>query len=467
MNNNTETDGERICHENQILKQQVEQLDSDLQEQVEATSTLYEQLAALYHLFAVFGQSLDDKTVPVKALEFCSESLHARVGFIGLLQDDKVLIRHSIGLPSGTPSQIAIRDGEGLFQYCQRKKTTVIVNDFSADDRMRSPFCEQIDIRRLVCSPLILNGAIIGFIVLASPENDEDFTAGDGQMLTSISHPITNVLENVRLRRQEMEKKLMERELEIAQQIQKRLLPQIPQDTPGTSIDGRTIPARTIGGDYFDFFRLDETRLAITLADTVGKGVSAGLLMTMLKGALHALPLSEYSPGEVLQSINEAFIRQRLYDRFITMVYLIYDLHKRTLLLSNAGHHPPMLFEGNSRSTREFHGVSLPIGVLTEQQYPVFEIPLSQGDVLVIYSDGVTEAMDHEGNQFGIQAFRDAIVPNVHLDASAIADILYDSIRAHVRDADQHDDMTSVVMKAEIIEMEECLAEQRQNTSRS
>lgn len=465
--------------ENQRLVQRLEEALRDLDDQLEETSSLYEQLAALYHMFGLFGQVSDAESVARDVLRFCLDSLGATKAFIALLERDKMMVRHHAGLAPDVTLETSLDAEEGLFLFCRDNNRSAIVNDFAADSRMRCPFCAGLGLSRVICAPLSLAARVIGFLVVADTKDDSAFTAGHGKLVSSISHPLANVLENARLRRKEIERKLLEHELEIARGIQERLLPKVPPSAPTLDLSGRTVPAHAIGGDYYDFFFLDKDRIAVVLADAVGKGVSAGLLMTLIKGMLQTLPLQQASPGAILEALNRALSRQELLEHFVTMVYCTYNRTTRSLCLANAGHEPPLLFHGDARDSETLSLSCLPLGVEQLERYQEHTITLAPGDVLLVYSDGLTEARNRDGEEFGVAGVQRTVQPLLGRKALDVVELLHQAVVQYAgmpaseqadseqkrslsepnhregahngntirRLPDQHDDMTSIVLR--------------------
>ncbi|HNT35523.1 MAG TPA: SpoIIE family protein phosphatase [bacterium] len=433
--------------ERQQLVQQLNEALRDLDDQLEETSSLYEQLAALYHMFGLFGQMPDTDTIPHEVLRFCLENLGATRAFVGLLDGDRLTIKYHTGLEKLNTTEFLLSDEHGLLSFCRNNNRSAIVNDFSVDSRMRCSYCSSLGFKRVVCAPLSLGAKVIGFLVVADTRDGSDFSAGHGKLVTSISHPLANVLENARLRQKEIEKKVLERELEIARRIQQRLLPNTPVEIPGLQICGRTVPALVIGGDYFDFFPLERERIAVVLGDAVGKGVSAGLLMTMLKGMLQVLPIKQSSPGAVLEQINRALFQQDLVEHFVTMVYCVYDGSTRTLCMANAGHEPPVLFHGDGRSPEMLRLACLPLGVKPAEHYQETTITLAPEDVLLIHSDGLSEARNQQDEEFGVERIQRTVQSHLNQDAWDIVQVLHKAVERYVGDLAQHDDVTSIILR--------------------
>ncbi len=255
------------------------------------------------------------------------------------------------------------------------------------------------------------------------------------------------------------EKKRLEEELRIARAIQMSLLPRGPLDVPGLAITALCVPAREVGGDYYDFFRLPEDRLGILIADVSGKGTSAALYMAELKGLVLALSQRYESPRELLIEVNR-IISEHLDSRsFITITYAVIDLHAGTMTFCRAGHTPLIFLPGPS-SRRPSAKVLTPNGMvlglridgaadkfaeLLEQE----RVELSPGDVIVLYTDGITEAMNPNSDLFGESRLSRIVEEHGHLDSDELRERIMREIEAFVGSADQHDDMTMILLKVD------------------
>ena len=250
------------------------------------------------------------------------------------------------------------------------------------------------------------------------------------------------------------EKQRLDDELRIAREIQKSLLPIQPPVMPGLALADLCEPAREVGGDYYDFFELGPGRLGVLVADVSGKGTSAALYMAELKGLMLALSRTETSPRRLLTAVNHLLAAHLDNRSFVTAVYAVVDLQEMTLTFSRAGHTPIMVV---SRGREE---VLLPGGMVLGLRIPgaserfeklleEYTRPLTPGDVIVLYTDGITEAMDFEGNLFGEEALARVLRASHTQDPAAIRERVIRDVRAFVGDAEPHDDMTMVVIKVE------------------
>lgn len=253
------------------------------------------------------------------------------------------------------------------------------------------------------------------------------------------------------------EKQRLDDELRIAHEIQTSLLPKCPPAYDGVSIADLCVPAREVGGDYYDFFELGPRRLGLLVADVSGKGTSAALYMAELKGLMLALSHEERSPKKLLTRVNHLLADHLDNRSFITMTYGVIDLDARTLTHSRAGHTPLIVASDRRTDGAE---VIVPNGMVLGLRLPGaadrFEslleehtLPIEAGDVIVFYTDGVTEAMNVDGDLFSDEALGRVVHSHRGLDASGIRERVLRDVHAFVGEAEPHDDMTMVIVKIE------------------
>jgi len=255
------------------------------------------------------------------------------------------------------------------------------------------------------------------------------------------------------------EKKRLEEELRIARAIQMSLLPRGPLDVPGLGITALCVPAREVGGDYYDFFQLSKDRLGVLIADVSGKGTSAALYMAELKGLVLALSQRYQSPRELLIEVNR-IISEHLDSRsFITITYAVIDLQAGTMTFCRAGHTPLIFLSGPSSpvpSARVLTPSGMVLGLRIDGAAEKFaellqeeRVDLSPGDVIVLYTDGITEAMNPESDLFGESRLSRIVEEHGHLESSELRERIMREVEAFVGSADQHDDMTMILLKVD------------------
>jgi sigma-B regulation protein RsbU (phosphoserine phosphatase) len=253
------------------------------------------------------------------------------------------------------------------------------------------------------------------------------------------------------------EKKRLEEELRIARQIQMSLLPRGPLDLPGVAVTALCVPAREVGGDYYDFFPLAQDRLGVLIADVAGKGTSAALYMAELKGLVLSLSQIYQSPRQLLVEVNRIISANLDSRSFITMTYAVLDIPGGLMTYARAGHTPLIHFPGPSspiRGPQVLTPNGMVLGLRIEGAEEKFaelleedQIMLNPGDVIVLYTDGITEAMNASSDLFGESRLSKIIEEHGHLDSGELRERILREIEAFVGGADQHDDMTMILMK--------------------
>jgi sigma-B regulation protein RsbU (phosphoserine phosphatase) len=260
------------------------------------------------------------------------------------------------------------------------------------------------------------------------------------------------------LLQQKAEKERLAQELRIARKIQMSLLPQGPLRMPGLALAGHCEPAREVGGDYYDFLPIDEHRLGILIADVAGKGASAALYMAELKGLILALSQAHRSPRELLIHANR-IISQHLDNRsFITITYAVVDLEARTLTHARAGHCPMMYLPGDSGGPRCVRvlapdglvlGLKIDNGEKFDSLLEEMTVPLGAGDLFVLYTDGISEAMNGQGDCFGDTRFGAVIEEQADRPFEELRERILREVAAFVGSAPQEDDMTMLLLKVD------------------
>ncbi|KAA3659526.1 MAG: hypothetical protein DWQ10_08680 [Calditrichaeota bacterium] len=247
------------------------------------------------------------------------------------------------------------------------------------------------------------------------------------------------------------ERQRMLQELAIAREVQKRFLPAHVPDFPGLQIAAICTPAMEVGGDYYDFMKMDDTRYGVVIGDVSGKGVSAAFYMTMAKGIIHTLARKTWQPREILNELNEVFFANSPREVFISVIWGVFDIGAKKLSFARAGHNP-LIMHKNQAKEPEFLspkglGIGLASGDVFSKTTEEVEIPITSGDVFIFYTDGISEAMSHSGEEFGEDRLRSLVNQHAHLSAEKILESIKSEIDIFAGTAPQHDDFTMVVVK--------------------
>jgi serine phosphatase RsbU (regulator of sigma subunit) len=371
-------------------------------------------------------------------LDLAIQAVQADRGILMTAEGDDLIVRANKG--EGFRISTAVRD---------RVLTTgesVLVRDTAADDafRERRSIVEQ-NIRTLMAVPLHTREKIIGLIYLDSPSLQREFTKDDLNLLTVMANVAAIRIENTRLAELEEARRLMARDLEQAAEIQKGFLPTIAPEVRGLDVAGFNAPCRTVGGDYYDFFAYGESRIAMVLGDVSGKGMPASLLMMGLQARVQVLIEEPKSLADVMTRLNRITSANLPSNRFITLFLCILDGDTGELTFCNAGHNPPLIISADGKY-RTLKGGGPVLGILPSIEYRECRETLAQGETLVIYSDGVTEAVDPADDEFDIEGLARAAGAKSGA-AQAIIENISNAVVDYTAGAAQSDDITLVVAR--------------------
>lgn len=345
-----------------------------------------------------------------------------------------------------------IQVGEGIVGEVALKGKSTLIKNALRDSRTPEVGSSFIKIRTMIVSPLKIKDDIVGVIALVNKKDGGQFDEIDDSLLRALGSQAAVSINNARLYRELSEKEMMERELQIAKDIQRLLLPEEPPQLDGVDLAAFCQSAKEVGGDYYDFIRIDEHRLGIVIADVSGKGVPGALVMTMFRSTLQTAAQGEVSARSTLVEVNRLISDSIKSDMFISGFYAILDLKDKTLNFCRAGHDPLILAHQDNKQSCEFlspGGICLGLvgKDLFEENLEERTKQLQPGDTLVLYTDGATEAMDKNKKEFGFDNLVKAVVNNSAKDAKPMLDSIISQINQFVGEAEQHDDLTMVVVK--------------------
>jgi phosphoserine phosphatase RsbU/P len=289
----------------------------------------------------------------------------------------------------------------------------------------------------------VQRGEFLGVVYLDS-RRPAAFSKLDRQILDALAADAAGVLDNARLVVRERERQRMEQEINIARDIQQALLPRDFRAFPHLEVKGYNLPCLSVGGDYFDVFLLGENRTAFLIADVSGKGLGAALLTTMLQGALSGMSLGT-DPAKLFNHLNRFLCSHSEMGRYATMFFGILD-EKGRLEFINAGHPSPMLLR-NGVPQEAFTEGSYPLGLVPEAEYEAASLQLEAGDTLVLFSDGVTEAMDPNDELFGVPRLRQTLTGLPECGLEQLEGKILEAVQNFARGANQADDVTLLLLR--------------------
>jgi phosphoserine phosphatase RsbU/P len=372
-------------------------------------------------------------------LDLAIQAVTAQRGVLLILESGKLVPRAHKG--EGFRISSTVRD------RVINDKTSILVRDAMADEAFkgRMSIVEQ-KVHTMMAVPLQTKERIIGLIYVDSPFILREFTKDDLSLLTVMANTAAIRIENARLAEIEAAERIMARDLSQAAEIQGGVLPSEAPHLAGADLAGYNAACRTVGGDYYDFFPYADGRVALALGDVSGKGMPASLMMMALHARVQVLAEDPGNLGAFMIRLNKATCAKCPSNRFITFFFCILDTAGGGLSFANAGHNPPIVIRA-SGTAEMLEGGGPPLGILAMAPFSEQAIQLGAGDLLVLYSDGVTECINGQEEEFGEERFIDVLRQHREKPALAIVDAVTNALREFAAGAPPADDITLVVAK--------------------
>ncbi len=303
----------------------------------------------------------------------------------------------------------------------------------------------------VMLAPLIFSGQKLGVLYVVSRRVKEPFLGAGFQIYKTIAEQSAYALYTAAVFHEAAEKRRMDEDLAVAHEIQRILLPSSAPNFAGYQISGINIPARQVSGDYYDYISVDDNHCGVAIADVSGKGVSASLIMAMCRSVLRSQAGGQLSPAHVLRAVNAQLFPDIKEDMFISMAYVILDANSSGVVLSRAGHDAPLLYRAADRTISKINPPGMALGIdngnVFDRVTGDFSITLETNDCLILYTDGVTEALGTDGEEFGMEKVIACIASSAEDGAARIITRLTDDLRAFIGPHPQNDDITLIAIR--------------------
>src|SRR5213593_2947205 len=341
--------------------------------------------------------------------------------------------------------------GEGLIGRIWQTGQSVYLNEFSEAPELAKLLGSALGSSSVMAAALRYGNQDLGVLALANGLAGAAFSQGDFVVFKSLAEQSAFALYNAIIYSMANEKKRLDHDLEIARDIQRILLPSEAPMINGFQISGINVPARQVSGDYFDYIQVDAERLGVAIADVSGKGVPASLIMAICRSVLRAEAARNPSPADVLRKVNRQLYPDIKEDMFISMAYLILDHERDGVTLARAGHDAPLLYKRQSQTVTPVKSPGMVVGIdsgsVFDRLTVDFAVPLERDDCLVLYTDGVTEALNTEGDEFGVNRIMQSVRASANEGAQAIVKKIIEDVRDFTGSAPQNDDITVIAIR--------------------
>lgn len=345
---------------------------------------------------------------------------------------------------------VLIRPGDlPLLDDACRLGQPLVVNDTAGNPRVPDQWRERFGSRTMLVVPLLVADEPIGALLADDVDATHMFSPRRVRILSGIAGQAAIAIENARLQAQEAERARLGRELELAQSIQRRLLPMQAPAVPGYQIVYRWRSAREVGGDFFDFVALAPSRLGLVVADVSDKGIPAALYMMFARTLLRAVAVSGRDPAPTLVRTNELILSDSTADMFVTAYYSILDSESHQLTYASAGHNLAFSCPADGRAPEPMITDGIALGIIEEAEIEQKTLALAPGDVILFYTDGAVDALNADGEAFGEERLMEILRTHHDAPAEVIADAIDAAVGAFAEDAPQYDDFTLILVKRE------------------
>ena len=398
----------------------------------------------------------EKKPLPVLLNEIMESSkllMHAEASSLLLYEpeDNKLHFQVATGEKGKLIKKYSVDVGEGIAGWVAEHQKPLLVKDCYEDPRFNPEYDKKTDFRTksMICVPLIRKNQLLGVIQVINKREAEQFEERDLTIFETLASQCAIAIENHRLTEIQIETEALERELETAREIQQKLLPTSLPEYEDIQVAAELIPAKQVGGDYYNIIRVDENQSLFFVADVTGKGIPAALIVSTITSCLTSYFKMLTCPFELMtlvQGLNRVLIESTTETKFATCWFGLYEHDSRKLISVNAGHNPPYVFRRQGKEPVVLGKGGLFLGGL-DVPYESEEVKLRSGDVLVFFTDGVTEAWNLKEEEYEEKRLIRVVSENMGRQADEILNAIETDVQKHVGKAQQSDDFTCAVVK--------------------
>jgi sigma-B regulation protein RsbU (phosphoserine phosphatase) len=347
-----------------------------------------------------------------------------------------------------------LEEGEGIVGEVAKTGKPVFVANAQSDPRIVKHPDPALAVRSMVYSPLIHDDSILGVLVVANPSSGLTFSEMDLSLVNSLAEQAALAIKNSDAMNLRLEKSRMDSDLGLAKEVQELFLAQKSPESKGLDVDAQYLPSSQVGGDFYDFYKLSPTKFGVCIADVSGKGVPASLLMAICQTNLRHYVSKTRSPSAVLKKLNLDLEKRIREDMFITLFLAIIDTQANTATYARAGHEPALLAkqgEEDETAIDKLHGNGMALGMVPadffDEAIEDKVVPFEKGDVMVLFTDGVTEAENEDREEFGLSRLSDKLSARIHLKPNEFNRRLLSDLDEYSSTSYERDDITIVTLK--------------------
>jgi len=421
----------------------------DIRRASDQTRTLLEEMTTLMEISRAIESGKDLQSLLEFIMDECLHVVRAEAGSILLMCDDGKAFEFKVALgPKGkNVKSFKLPLGKGIAGWVAQNGEPLLIPDAYADERFDPSFDAKsgFKTKSILCVPLVHQNQILGVVQALNRLDGKEFNTHDQQVFTIFATQAALAIENSRLLFREIEKETMERDLKVASEIQHLIIPKSLPQNYGLELCGTHIPCQQVGGDFYSVFPVNEVEIVFCIADVAGKGVSGALLVSTMHATLRAYLNYSVNLIEIVNSLNQLIMELSTANKFITLFLAKYNKQTSMLEHINAGHNPPLLIRKNQEIIKlQTKGVS--IGII-EFSYSSSLVKLEKYDLLVLYTDGVTETLNVKNEVFGEKRLLDILKENHGKKCSYIQEKIFRVLELFRHPRTPSDDLTLMLAR--------------------
>ncbi len=411
-------------------------------------------LELLYQLAQTFNSSLDLDQVLNRVMDEVIEAMNAERGFVMLYDEKGVLAcRVARNISRESIDDQGFRGSRSMVEKSARDGIPILAGDAQTDDRFSGMQSVQMfGLRSVLCVPLIIKDRSLGAIFVDNRMQKSIFNPSDMDLLEAIASNAAVAIENARLYALAVEKGRLERELQMARQVQSSLLPEILPQMDGWEYAARWIPARQVAGDFYDFMVLSDPakavkKLGILIADVTDKGMPAALFMALARSTLRASLAAAATPSEGITRANRLVVADSPNSMFVSVFYIQLDQAGSDVRFVNAGHNPPICYRSATQNLEYLTRTGMVLGVEETAQFQERSLEMLPGDCLLLFTDGVTDAINSSGESFDLERLKAVFLDSIDQSPTNILKLIESALSQFTGDIHPFDDITLVLLK--------------------
>ncbi len=436
------SDQAAIAIHNRQLYDQLANANKELANRVKELTVLYDismNSNNSYDLSEIFNSAMNSIS-SVLGVERCSLFLYNK--------NDNTLVHHaSIGIPELMHSQYSVNINEGIMGQVYNDNYPIMVPDIETDFRFSAYKKSKYKTNSFLCIPLIINEKCAGVLNLSDKKNGDIFNSTDLLICTSIGSTITSAYNTFKLNQELINQERIKKELETAVAIQRRILPKSFNNPGNAKIAGLSMPASSVGGDYYDFVTIDQDKFALIIADVSGKGIAAAIFAALTRNTLRSETKNFTSASEVFERANKDICMDSEAGMFVTSAIFMVDTREKTIHYVSAGHNAQVFIHHEDNRLELVKGKGVPLGVFDMSKYSENVMNYKEGDTLVLFTDGVVEANNDDHEEFGEDRFYDLVKATSHLECQDMLNAMKEELMEFSSKDHLFDDLTLMVVR--------------------